>query len=445
MPVRNLVALFLAAILSLLCHLKADRNRYATTVSEAMDLIAFNYLEDVEYRKLYENAMRGMAESLDPYSSYISPVDYQRFQEELDQEFGGIGILVEFNRETNHLVVMSPLFDTPATRAGVRAGDVILAIDGRDTSGMSFRDAVELIRGKPGDPVRLSILHPGEQTPVDLEILRAIIPIESVLGDRRSPDGKWEYELQEDPRITYLRLINFGENTVSELSQALRSRKSAALILDLRDNAGGLLDAAVGICNLFLDDGTIVTIRGRDGEVQRTYEADGSPLFPRDVPVVVLINNFSASASEIVAACLQDHQRAKVIGQRSWGKGTVQNVLPIEGRRAALKLTTASYWRPSGKNIHRLSEAKDEDEWGVRPDPGFEVVLTDEQADKLRQRRRDKDLGTTPKPAPEPAPDAKPAPDAEPALDAGTAEPTGDPALQKAVEYLQQQLGDAAS
>jgi len=439
MPLRNLVALFLMAALSLLCRCKADRNRYASTVSEAMDLITYHYLEDVEYRDLYENAMRGMAGGLDPYSSYISPADYARFQEDLDQEFGGIGILVEFNRETKRLVVMSPLFDTPATRAGIRAGDVILAIDDQDTSGLSFRDAVELIRGKPGEPVRLSILHPGEQTPVEVDVLRAIIPIESVLGDGRTADGKWDFQLQDDPRITYIRLINFGENTVSELSHVLQGRQTDALILDLRDNAGGLLDAAVGICNMFLNDGTIVTIRGRDGEVQRTFAADGSPLVPSRLPVVVLINHFSASASEIVAACLQDHQRAKVIGQRSWGKGTVQNVLPLEGGHAALKLTTASYWRPSGKNIHRLSDAKDEDEWGVRPDPGFEVVLTDEQADQVRQRRRDKDLGTPPKEALPP----KPAPSAS--QDAQPVEPVGDLQLEKAVEYLRQQLGTPTS
>jgi carboxyl-terminal processing protease len=153
-----MVALFLAAVLSLMCYTRADRNRYATTVSEAMDLIAFNYLEDVGYRDLYENAMRGMTEGLDPYSSYISPADYQRFQEDIDQEFGGIGILVEFNRETGRLVVMSPLFDTPAARAGVRAGDVILSIDGRDTFGMSFREAVEMIRGKPGEVVQFCTL-----------------------------------------------------------------------------------------------------------------------------------------------------------------------------------------------------------------------------------------------------------------------------------------------
>jgi carboxyl-terminal processing protease len=201
------------------------------------------------------------------------------------------------------------------------------------------------------------------------------------------------------------------------------------LILDLRDDAGGLLEAAVGTCNMFLDKGTIVTIRGRDGEVKRTFEADGSPLIPGDLPVAVLVNHFSASASEIVAACLQDHERAKIIGQRSWGKGTVQNVIQIEGGRAALKLTTASYWRPSGKNIHRLKEATDEDEWGVRPDPGFEVTLTDEQADGIRQRRREKDIGTKAKPAPEAAQNKE------------AVAPAGDLQLQKAVEYLQQQLG----
>lgn len=430
MPVRNMVALFLAAVLSLMCYTRADRNRYATTVSEAMDLIAFNYLEDVGYRDLYENAMRGMTEGLDPYSSYISPVDYQRFQEDIDQEFGGIGILVEFNRETGRLVVMSPLFDTPAARAGVRAGDVILSIDGRDTFGMSFREAVEMIRGKPGEVVQLSIQHIGEQTPIDVDIQRAIIPIESVLGDGRRTDGSWDFQLADDPRITYIRLINFGENSVTELAQVLQGRKPKALILDLRDNAGGLLDAAVGTCSVFLNEGTIVTIRGRDGEVHRTFEANGAALFDEEIPLTVLVNHFSASASEIVAACLQDHERAKVIGQRSWGKGTVQNVIPIESGRAAVKLTTASYWRPSGKNIHRLKDATDEDEWGVRPDPDFEVALTDEQANDVRQRRRQKDTG------------AKPTPDPDKPPHEAAADPLDDPQLRRAIEYLQQQLNE---
>lgn len=430
MPVRNMIALFLAAALSLMCHAKADRNRYAVTVSEAMDLIAFNYLEDVGYRDLYENAMRGMAEGLDPYSSYISPSDYRRFQEDIDQEFGGIGILVEFNQDTGRLMVMSPLFDTPAARAGVRAGDAILAIDGRDTLGMTFRDAVEMIRGKPGETVQLTILHVGEQTPIDVDIRRAIIPIESVLGDGRRKDGRWEFQLEDDPRITYIRLINFGENTVTELSQVLQGRKTEALILDLRDNAGGLLEAAVGTCSVFLNEGSIVTIRGRDGEVHRTFEARGAALLGDRIPLIVLINHFSASASEIVAACLQDHGRATVIGQRTWGKGTVQNVIPIESGHAALKLTTASYWRPSGKNIHRLKDASDEDEWGVRPDSGFEVKLTDEEASEVRQRRRRKDTGASPNAEPGKTPDE------------AAVQPLDDPQLRRAVEYLQQQLNE---
>ncbi len=431
MPLRNLLVLFLAAILSLLCHAKADRNRYASTVSEAMDLITSNYLEDVDYRQLYENAMHGMSEGLDPYSSYVSPDEYRRLKEELDQEFGGIGILVEFNQETKRIMVMSPLFDTPAARAGVRAGDVILAIDGQDTATMSYRDAVQLIRGLPGEPVRLTLLHLGDEKPVDLEIERAIIPIESVLGDTRHVDGSWDFQLQSDPRITYVRVINFGENTVEELRKTLQGRQSRALILDLRDNAGGLLEAAVGTCNMFIDDGTIVTIRGRDGEVRRTFTADGQPLLAGDVPMVVLANHYSASASEIVAACLQDHQRAKIVGQRSWGKGTVQNVIPLEAGRAALKLTTASYWRPSGKNIHRLKDAPEEAEWGVRPDPGLEVKLTDEEADAIRQGRHQRDIGAGPENA-----SAKPQ-----GTEKTAPPPPDDLQLRKAVEYLQQQLG----
>jgi len=436
MPLRNLLVLFLAAILSLMCHIKADRNRYASTVSEAMDLITFNYLEDVDYRQLYENAMHGMAEGLDPYSSYIGPAEYGRFKEELDQEFGGIGILVDFSPETKRIVVVNPLFDTPASRAGVRAGDVILAIDGKDTATMSYRDAVQLIRGLPGEPVRLTLLHVGEEKPVDLVIQRAIIPIESVLGDARRADGDWSFQLQSDPRIMYVRVINFGENTVDELKQALRGKSMRALILDLRDNAGGLLDAAVGTCEMFLDGGTIVTIRGRDGEVRRTYEADGEPLLPKDVPRVGLVNHFSASASEIGAACLQDHGRAKIAGQRTWGKGTVQNVIPLEAGRAALKLTTASYWRPSGKNIHRLKDAPEEAEWGVRPDPGLEVKLTEEQADAVRQARRRRDIGAGPDDASTKSGGTEKTPQTTPADDAQ---------LRNAVEYLQQRWSAAGT
>jgi carboxyl-terminal processing protease len=277
--------------------------------------------------------------------------------------------------------------------------------------------------------VRLTVLHAGQEEPVELAIPRDIIHIDSVLGDTRRPDGSWDFALAGHPRITYVRLIQFGEQTVAELRTALQSRLVEALILDLRDNAGGWLDAAVGTCSFFLtSEAEIVSTRGRGGVVLHAFKADGQPLLEARVPIVVLTNHFSASASEIVAACLQDHGRAKVIGQRTWGKGTVQNILKLEGGRSALKLTTASYWRPSGQNIHRRKNAKDTDQWGVTPDAGFEVALTDEQADAVRKHRRERDLNVLGKKSVAETTDGKPAP------------PLADPQLDKAVDYLEQQL-----
>jgi carboxyl-terminal processing protease len=427
MPLRNLTTLFLACIISLTCYARADRNRYAASIAQAMNLVTATYLEEVEYRELYEDAMRGMVEGLDPYSGYISPREFSHFQEALDQEFGGVGILVEIDPDTKRLMVMSPLLDTPAYRAGLKAGDTILAIDGQDTHGMSLREAVELMRGRPGDPVRLRLQHVGEDAPVEVLVTRAIIPVESVLGDHRRDNGSWGFRLEQDPRITYIRLINFGERTLDELKTTLRQNRAEAVVLDLRDNAGGLLTAAVDVCDLFIEGGTIVSTRGRGGATYQTFAAKSSTLLDRRVPIVVLINGFSASASEIVAACLQDHGRATVVGQRSWGKGTVQNVIKLEGGRAGLKLTTASYWRPSGKNIHRSSDASEEDDWGVRPDEGLEVVLTDEEADRVRRHRRQRDGFRYETPE-------------GPKIEAAEKDELYDPQLEKAIEHLQQRL-----
>ena len=431
MPLRNLLTIFLASVISLACYVKADRNRYASALAQAMNMIDAHYLDEVSYRQLYENAMRGMAEGLDQYSAYISPTEKERFLEGLEQEFGGIGILVEMDRETERLMVMSPLVDTPAYRAGIKAGDVILKVDDQDTTGMKLEDAVKLMRGKPGALVRLTVRHLGEDEPVEVEITRDIIPIESVLGDRRGKDGTWDFVLDENPRITYVRLITFGEHTVEELMETLKDREVDALVLDLRDNAGGLLTAAVDVCDLFIENGVIVSTRERGGKMHRApATAKSETIIDCDVPMVVLTNRFSASASEIVAACLQDHDRAKIIGQRTWGKGTVQNIIEMEGGDAALKLTTASYWRPSGKNIHRRKDASDEDDWGVRPDDGFEIILTDEEAQEVRSYRRQRDAflngereDSTAKPKEE-----------------GADEPLQDPQLHKAIEYLEEQL-----
>jgi len=438
MPTRNLSVLFLAGIVSLICYGKAPRNRYASVIVEAMGIVERNSLQDVEQRELFENAMNGMLSGLDEHSTYIGRDQFSRFREMLDQEFGGIGIMVEADPETGLLTVLSPLVGTPAHRAGMRSGDVIVAIDGHDAEGMKLDDAVTLMRGRKGTPIHLTVRHRGETDTVPFELVREIIPVESVLGDTRRADGSWNFYLPEEPRIGYIRLTSFGEHTAEQLQQALRFDRHPiqALVIDVRDNAGGLLTAAVDVCDMFLDGGPIVSTRGRGGVLRDAYSAKPGTALSAEIPVVVLVNHHSASASEIVASCLQDDSRAAVVGQRTWGKGTVQVIVGLEGGRSALKITTASYWRPSGKNINRGRDAGPDDEWGVQPDDGLEVILTDEEAARLARYRQMRDL--PPESYLPPSPDVEspgteaPSPDSPPT--------TVDPQLRRAVEYLQQQL-----
>ena len=396
MLARNLTIIVLTAVGSVVCYQKAQWNRHASTISEAITLIERAYVEDVDSKRLFEDAMSGMVRGLDPYSSFIPPVDYQQFQEGLSQEFGGIGVMVEVNVLTGRLQVVSPIPNSPADKAGVLAGDMILEIDGEDTTGLAIRDAVDRIHGVVGEPVKLKVLHLGANEGVELSIVRAEIKTDSVLGDARREDGTWNFELKEDPRLRLIRVTTFGERTVDEFRHALEDSQKegkplGGIIIDLRDNAGGLLTAAIGMCDMLLDKGTIVSTRGRGGVVTRKFEASPDLALDKSVPIVVLVNRFSASASEIVAACLQDHGRATIVGQRTWGKGTVQNVFPLEPGKGGLKLTTSSYWRPSNKNIHRKKDAPEEEDWGVRPDDGCEVAIPEEDLPILFRNRRLRD------------------------------------------------------
>lgn len=390
MPRRNLGWILAIGFLWLVSSLNTSRE--AQVVSYVLEEIEHRALEPADRKTLLAGALEGMMEKLDPHSAYLPPKEFQEFEEELDQQFGGVGIHVLLDPKTQQLTVVTPLYGSPAYQAGVRAGDRIIRIDGQPTQGMSLQAAAGRLRGKPGDPVQLTIQRPGQTEPFDLTIVRAVIQVDSVLGDRRDSEGRWQFWLPGYDRIGYIRIENFGEQTVQELRRTLDSLTQAGmkgLILDLRNNPGGLLSAAVGVCELFLNEGTIVTTRDRSGEVKREYAASGMQIY-RGFPIAVLVNQYSASASEIVAACLQDHRLAVIVGQRTYGKGTVQEILELEPALGAVKLTTASYWRPSGQDINRSKTATEKDPWGVRPDSGYEVALEEKERARLirwRQRR----------------------------------------------------------
>jgi carboxyl-terminal processing protease len=260
-----------------------------------------------------------------------------------------------------------------------------------------------MIRGKIGTSVRLSLERTGQIAPIDLSLTRAEVRVDSVLGDMRKDDDSWVFHLQGHPEIGYIRIGSegfsprggFGDRTAEEIKAALATldeKKLKGLILDLRFNGGGRLDAAIDVCSQFLPPGEIVvTTRGRDGRILSEERSSGPGTF-RDVPMVVLVNSMSASASEIVAACLQDHHRAAIAGQRSYGKGTVQKVLPVEGNQSVLKLTTATYWRPSNKNIHRDKDAKESDEWGVVPEKELALALNTADTEKVLNARAERDV-----------------------------------------------------
>jgi carboxyl-terminal processing protease len=412
-------------------------------VVDVLDEVDHKYVRPLDAdakRKLVEDMVNGGLERLDPHSNFINSRDYKRFTLNSKGKFGGVGIQLSTDRQNaDRLVVVSPMVDTPAYEAGVLAGDLILKIDGRSTENMKVNDAVDLITGDPGQKVVLTVLHEGTKEPVDLEMVRAEIHVPSVLGDLRKPDNpkEWDYLLDKPNKIAYVRLMAFTETTATELRAVLEQLKKEGihgLVLDLRTNPGGLLRSAVEVCRMFLPEGRIVSTKGRNQQ-EEIYDAngDGAIFVPvQNYPVAVLINRLSASASEIVAAALQDHHRAVIIGERSYGKGSVQNVIEMEGHTSALKLTTASYWRPSGKNIHRFPDSKDSDEWGVQPDPDFVVKLKDEERLEYLMYRRDRDIihGKD---------NAAPTPKAE--ADKGKPkEPFKDRTLERALEYLRGEI-----
>lgn len=360
----------------------ADRTRedfkLMRLFADAYEQIDLSYVKEVNRRELVEAAIQGMATHLDPYSSYIAPKNVRQFDQLIDQEFGGVGIHV--NGVSGKLEIVSTLPGSPAFRAGLKSGDEIVDVDGKSVKGLTQAALAERLLGPPGRPVELSVIRPGSTTPEQITVVREIIQIPTVVGHRRNPDHSWNYMMDEVEKIGYLRITHFSKNTPADVRSSMDNLIEAGvrgIVLDLRSNPGGLLSAAIEISDMFLESGKIVSVKGRTVP-ERTWQAKRGQTFPQ-LPVAILINRGSASASEVLSAALQDNDRAIVVGERSFGKGSVQTVLKLESGDGLLKLTTAGYYRPSGINIHRLEDMKPDDDWGIKPTEGHEHRMTREE------------------------------------------------------------------
>lgn len=334
-----------------------------------------------EKRKLVENMINGGLERLDEHSQYFSPDEHQQFETVTEGQFGGVGILLKRDVKTRFLQVESPIPGTPAYDAGVRADDLILKVGDRTTEDMRIEDARKLIKGPPGSTVAMTFLREGSG-PFEVTLHRAVVELHAVSGVRRDPADptRWDYIADKQQGVALVRLIQFSEKTEKELAAAVadaRKQGAKSLVLDLRGNPGGLLSQAVKVSDLFLASGPIVATESRRGSDRNWEAAAGDPALedPARLPMAVLIDSGSASASEIVAAALQDNKRAVVVGERSYGKGSVQRVYPLQDG-GAVKLTGEQWLRANGQSIHRWPDSKPGDPWGVKPDSGLTVELT---------------------------------------------------------------------
>ena len=326
------------------------------TFSEIFGRIKSSYVEPVEDKQLIENAIRGMLSGLDPHSTYLDLNDFKDLREGTSGEFGGLGI--EVSMEDGFVKVVAPIDDTPAAEAGIRAGDLIIRLDDTPVKGMTLNEAVDLMRGKPGSKLLLTIIREGADKPLKVEITRAIIKVESV-----------KHKMLE-PGYGYVRITTFQSRTGASLREAISALKEEnggkldGMVLDLRNNPGGVLDAAVDVSDAFITKGMIVYTEGRIADSEQKFNATPDDLL-KGAPLIVLVNGGSASASEIVAGALQDQKRAIIIGSKTFGKGSVQTVMPLTNE-TAVKMTTARYFTPSGRSIQAEGIVPDIEINGIR-------------------------------------------------------------------------------
>ncbi len=343
--------------------------------SKILNLVQQYYVEPVDTKKLIQGAIKGMLRELDPHTNFMPPEIFKDFESETAGEFGGLGI--EISIQNGILTIISPIEDTPAWKAGIKPGDKIVSINNQSTKGFSLVEASALLKGKRGEAVTLTVVRENSDKPLDITIVRGQVKIKSV-----------KTTLLDDGYL-YVRITSFIESTSKELEKALseysevRKNKFEGILIDLRKNPGGLLDQAIKVSDLFLKEGVIVSTIGRDPKTKEVNRASGKAPYP-DIPVVILMNEYSASASEIVAGALQDNKRAVVVGERSFGKGSVQSVIKL-GDGSGLKLTVARYYTPSGISIQ--SE-------GINPDIEIEEVNAEAFAKAISDKKgpREKDI-----------------------------------------------------
>jgi carboxyl-terminal processing protease len=426
MPQRNLLLLIVATVASYVCYAQGQQNPYGRYLTEGLATIDANALDPAPDKELFAGAMGGMIEVLrergDQHSQFFDEAEADRLRNEIHQQVGGIGVRIGIAGDPPRPVIAGPIApESPAGRAKLQPGDRILDIDGKPTADLERNDILAMLTGDSGTTLRLAIEPKGETKLRTVELVRGLVPTDSVVGDRRDSDGHWIFTLESDPRIALVRIVSFGDRTSQELAEVLRKLEKAGVqgvVLDLRDNAGGALGAAVAVCEMLLPAGkTIVETRGRGQTLRQSYATTTDGEF-RNLPLAVIVNRQSASAAEIVAACLQDHGRAVVVGERSFGKGTVQQMLPLG--KSLLKLTWAGFSRPSGANIHRAHGAPASAVWGVTPNTGLDAKFTTQEYRMYRDDRRRRD-------------DSDLIPDAD-------GEPFQDRQLELAVEALKQPL-----
>ena len=353
-----LLAIIVSCFSSVVLSSESDIYKKIDLFGEVLEKINEEYVDEINQSESMDSAINGLLQSLDPYSAYLSPDNFQEMQTETSGEFGGLGI--EVSMEAGVVKVISPIDDTPASRAGLKAGDYIVKINNIQVQGKSLTEAVELMRGPVGSDIELTVRRRGERKALTFNLTREIIEIQSVKSDLL------------DKNIGYLRLTSFNENSSQQIKKRItdfdKEKNLKGYILDLRNNPGGLLSQAIKITDFFLDNGEIVSTKGRKSSENRRWFAKEGDLTDGK-PIIVLINYGSASASEIVAGALKDHKRAIILGDRSYGKGSVQSIIPLRND-GAIRLTIAKYYLPSGTSISEV---------GVTPD-----IQVDEENDDFK-------------------------------------------------------------